>query len=65
MKTPENIKVGDTVDWRHGDSIRIARILKIEGSWLFVQGSSKRYWISKKELDEKINKPVHYPLGGF
>ncbi len=63
--TPDSFEVGDLLDWRHGDSIRIAKVLCIEGSWVLVQGSSKEYWISKKQLHEKITKPLNYPLGGF
>jgi len=53
--------VGQSLYWVHGEHHRSATVTEVEETRVMVIGLTSKYWISKKSLMLKINKP--YPVG--
>lgn len=47
--------VGESIQWLHGESIRVATVLEIEEDRVFVSGMHKNYWIKKKTVEKTLN----------
>ena len=63
MSDLTDFEVGQELDWLHGlHSHRVATVLQVEEDRVYLSGVTTDYWISKKALIEKVNKP--YPHQG-
>lgn len=54
-------KVGQEVNWVHGEHHRIATVLEVNDEKVKLSGMTSNYWIKKETLIKKINRA--YPVG--
>jgi hypothetical protein len=61
MSKELGLTVGESIDWYHGNSIRVATVLKVEPDRVQLQGMTSTYWVNRKTLERKLKREMSGP----
>jgi len=61
MSKELGLTVGESIDWYHGDSIRVATVLKVEPDRVQLRGMTSTYWVNRKTLKKKLKRELSGP----
>lgn len=62
----EEFYVGQDLSWLHGlHHYRVGKVLEVTTDKLYIRGLTSEYWISKKAMSAKLDKPLPHVNAAF